>query len=131
MKLIYNAIFENCEEGGYAVSYPDLPGCYTWGDDIEEAIEMAQEAAYGWLMVGIEDGEEIPKPTPREKMQPVDDGFINTIVIDMNYYDEKFGNKSVKKTLTIPAWVNDASIRAGLNFSQVLQDGLKQRLGIG
>ena len=130
MKLVYNAIFENCEEGGYSVSFPDLPGCYTMGDNLEEAIEMAEEAAYGWLIVDIDEGDPIPKPTAREHMPPVDDGFVNTIIIDMDAFDEKFNKKSVKKTLTIPAWINEASIKAGINFSHVLQEGLKKRLGV-
>lgn len=130
MKLVYNAIFENCEEGGYSVSFPDLPGCFTEGDDLAEAIEMSEEAACGWILGEVKEGHQIPKPTKREDIVPVEDSIVNSVVLDMDAYNERHSNKSVKKTLTIPAWINDVSIKAGLNFSQILQDGLKERLGL-
>lgn len=131
MKLVYNAVFEDCEEGGYSVSFPDLPGCFTEGDDLAEAIEMAQEAACGWILGEVKDGKQLPVPSKREDMAPVEDGFINSVILDMDGYCERHGNKAIKKTLTIPAWLNDVAVKAELNFSQVLQDGLKERLGLG
>lgn len=130
MKLFYAAIFENCEEGGYSVSFPDLPGCFTEGDDLAEAMEMAEEAACGWLVGEIDAGKTIPEPTAREKMDDVEDGFINVICLDLDAYRRKKGDRAVKKTLTIPAWLNDAATSADINFSQVLQEALKEKLQI-
>lgn len=130
MKLFYAAIFENCEEGGYSVSFPDLPGCFTEGDDLAEAMEMAEEAACGWLVGEIDAGKTIPEPTAREKMDDVEDGFINVICLDLDAYRRKKGDRAVKKTLTIPSWLNDAATSANINFSQVLQEALKEKLQI-
>ena len=130
MKLVYAAVFENCEEGGYSVSFPDLPGCFTEGDDLAEALEMAVEAACGWLIGEVEAGKQLPKATAREDLKEVDDGFISMLLLDLDDYRRRKSNKAVKKTLTIPAWLNDAAMNAGVNFSQVLQEGLKQKLNI-
>ncbi|MBQ8956682.1 MAG: type II toxin-antitoxin system HicB family antitoxin [Lachnospiraceae bacterium] len=130
MELVYAAVFENCEEGGYSVSFPDLPGCFTEGDDLAEAISMAQEAACGWIFGEIERGKEIPTATPRNQVGDVKDGFINMMLLDMDGYRQKRGNKSVKKTLTIPEWLNTKAMEADINFSQVLQEALKEKLGV-
>ena len=130
MKLIYAAIFEECEEGGYSVSFPDLPGCFTEGDDLTEAMEMAQEAACGWLAGEIDNGKEIPQATPREDIPKVEEGFINMILLDLDEYRKNHGNKAVKKTLTIPEWLNTRAMEEGINFSQVLQEALKEKLNI-
>ena len=130
MRYIYAAIFESCEEGGYSVSFPDLPGCFTEGDDLLEAMEMAEEAACGWLSGEIDAGREIPKPTEREELKETEGSFINMISLDLDAYRRKKGDRAVKKTLTIPAWLNEAAISADINFSQVLQDALKEKLGV-
>ena len=130
MELVYGALFEECEEGGYSVSFPDLPGCFTEGDTLSEAITMAEEAACGWLYGEIERGNRIPEATPREKLRDPKDGFINMVLLDMDEYRRKRGDKAIKKTLTIPEWLNTRAEAAGLNFSQVLQEGLKEKLNI-
>ena len=130
MDLVYAAIFEECEEGGYSVSFPDLPGCFTEGDDLAEAIAMAQEAACGWLCGEVESGKPLPKATPREELPEVDDGFVNMLLLDLDEYRQKHGMKAVKKTLTIPEWLNTRAMEKGISFSKVLQEALKQELGI-
>ena len=130
MELVYGALFEECEEGGYSVSFPDLPGCFTEGDTLSEAIAMVKEAACGWLYGEIERGNQIPKATPRGRLRDSKDGFINMILLDMDEYRRKHRDKAIKKTLTIPEWLNTRAVEAGLNFSQVLQEGLKERLNI-
>ncbi|MBQ7564610.1 MAG: type II toxin-antitoxin system HicB family antitoxin [Lachnospiraceae bacterium] len=130
MKLIYAAVFEECEEGGYSVSFPDLPGCFTEGDDLTEALEMAQEAACGWLVGEIDRGADLPEVTPYENLPVVKDGFVNMLLLDLDAYRQKQGSRSVKKTLTIPEWLNTRATEEGINFSQVLQEALKERLNI-
>lgn len=130
MKLIYAAVFEECEEGGYTVSFPDLPGCFTEGDDLREALEMAEEAACGWLASEVDSGKEIPQATPYEDIPQENAGFINMLLLDLDEYRQKHGNKAVKKTLTIPEWLNTRAIEEGINFSQVLQEALKAKLNI-
>ena len=126
MKLIYPACFYPCIEkkGGYTVEVPDLPGCVTEGDTLADAILMATDAASGWVLDELEDGNAIPLSSPLESIVPDEGGFVNMLVLDMDSYAEKHGNKAVRKNLTIPAWLNTFAEANHINFSQVLQDSL-------
>lgn len=134
MKLVYGACFyHDPESRNYAVVFPDLPGCTTGGSDLAEAIEIAIDAASGWVLDELEDGNDIPKATEIEKVELDPDmgsGFVAPIVLDMDSYTEKFGKKSIRKNLTVPNWLNTKAEQAHINFSQVLQDALIERLGL-
>ena len=130
MKLVYPAGFTPCEqnEGGYTVEVPDLKGCVTEGDDLAEAIEMGIDAASGWVLDELENGNNIPEPSLREDIKLDDDNsFINMLVLDMDSYSEKYGDKAVRKNITIPAWLNAYGDKNNINFSKVLQDALLKR----
>lgn len=126
MKLMYPACFYPDEEreGAYAVVVPDLPGCVSGGDTLAEAILMAMDAASGWVLDELEDGREAPSASPLENVIPEPGGFVNMLVLDMDSYAEKFGEKEVRKSLTIPAWLNTFAENNHINFSQVLQESL-------
>lgn len=126
MKLIYPAIFYPCEEGGYTVTVPDLPGCVTEGDDLPEAVFMGEDAAAGWILSELEDGQEIPPASPINAIHPDADGFVSLLSLDMDAYAEKYGKKSVRKNLTIPAWLNTFGEKQNVNFSHVLTEALTQ-----
>jgi len=123
MQLTYPAIFYE-GEGGYAVEVPDLPGCTSGGDTLAEAIFMGTDAASGWVLTELEDGKPAPKASPMKKIKPEPGGFVSMLVLDMDAYAEKYGNKAVRKNLTIPAWLNTFAEAKKINFSQVLQDSL-------
>ncbi len=130
MKLVYPAYFSPLEEqSGYCVTFPDLPGAVTQGNDLSEAFEMAADCAGGWLLDELEDGNSLPVPSkPQDIHIENSDDFVNLVVIDIDAYSEKYGNKAVRKNCTIPAWLNAASERAQLNFSSVLQEALIEKL---
>ncbi|NTW04545.1 MAG: HicB family protein [Peptococcaceae bacterium] len=132
MKLIYPACFYPCEECGYTVIFPDLPGCVTEGDTLPEALDMAVEAASGWLLDEIENDKQIPKASDIKNVNPDEheNGFVSLISIDLDEYSRKHGNKAVKKTLTIPAWLNSIAEKEQVNFSHILQEALKSHLGV-
>jgi len=123
MQLTYPAIFYE-GEGGYSVEVPDLPGCTSGGASLAEAIIMGTDAASGWVLTDLEDGKPAPKASPLESIHPDDGGFVSMLVLDMDAYAEKYGNKAVRKNLTIPAWLNTFAEARHINFSQVLQDSL-------
>lgn len=130
-KYLFPAIFDPGEDGkGYTVTFPDLPGCITEGSDISEALSMAKDALGGFLYGMEEDNEPIPQPTPPDKITPPNGGFVTLIEVRTDYIRDEMENKAVKKTLTIPKWLNDAAESEGLNFSQLLQFAIKERLGI-
>lgn len=127
MKLVYPAIFYPQEkQSGYTVEIPDLPGCVSCGSDIAEAIAMGADAASGWVLDEIEDNKPIPKASSIEDIHPEDGGFVSLLVLDMDSYIQKYGTKSVRKNLTIPAWLNTFAEKNNLNISKVLQDALLQ-----
>ncbi|MGN0321104.1 MAG: type II toxin-antitoxin system HicB family antitoxin [Lachnospira sp.] len=129
MKLVYPAIFTPCaEKEGYTVEVPDLPGCVTEGSDLAEAIEMGIDAASGWVLGELEDGNNIPAPSSQKDIHLEDEqSFVSFLVLDMDSYADRYGNKAVRKNITIPAWLNTYGEKNNINFSKVLQDALLKR----
>ena len=125
MKLVYPAIFSPClEKDGYTVTVPDLPGCVTEGDSLADAILMAEDAASGWVLDELEDGNPAPKSSSPESIALEPGDFISLLALDMDSYAEKYGEKAVRKNLTIPAWLNTFAEKQHISFSQVLTDAL-------
>lgn len=126
MKMIYPAIFYPYSDGsgGYVVEFPDLPGCVTGGRDLAEALEMAVDAASGWVLDELEEGNPVPQASKYEEVKPKDNGQVNMILLNMNEYAERYGEKAVRKNVTIPAWLNTFAEKQRINFSQVLQEAL-------
>ncbi len=127
MKLVYPAVFVPClESEGYTVTVPDLPGCVTEGATLADAILMAEDAASGWVLDELEDGNVPPAPGSVDSLDVAPGGFVNFLVLDMDSYAEKYGDKAVRKNLTIPAWLNTFAEKQKINFSQVLTDALTE-----
>lgn len=138
MVFIYPACFYKEKEGGYSVIFNDWQGmnsAATCGDTLEEAYFMAQDLLGGMITSSQDDGEEIPKPSNVEDIKleegsddwEYESAFISLISVDDEHY-RKTVLKPVKKTLTIPGWLNEAAEREHINFSSVLQEALKERL---
>ena len=121
--IFYPAIFHP-EETGYSVEIPDIEGCFTQGDTMDEAVRMAQDA----IGLMLEDQQICPKPSLPSALSVDPGDFVVMIPFDMVEYQKQF--KPVKKTLSIPVWLNDAAEAAHINFSGVLQEGLKSELGL-
>ncbi|MGI6266693.1 MAG: type II toxin-antitoxin system HicB family antitoxin [Candidatus Metalachnospira sp.] len=122
-KLFYPAIFHIADEGGFWVSFPDIPECLTEGDNIEQAYEMAVDALGLCITDRMNFKEVLPSPSSPENLT-VDDGFLMVIEFDLLSYKKRTNSKAVKKTLTIPEWLNEEATALGVNFSQVLQEAL-------
>ena len=118
MKLVYPAVFTPYEDesGGYAVEFPDLTGCVTGGDSMAEAVFMAE----------VEDGNKAPEATAINEVATEEGQFVSLIALDMDAYAAKYGSNAVKKTLTIPAWLNTFVEQNGISCSKVLQDALSK-----
>ena len=129
MKLIYPAVFTPLQEQeGFCVTFPDLPGCVTQGSSLSDAIERAQDAASGWVLDELEDGNPVPTSSDVKKIEVDSNQFASLVVLDMDIYAEKYGIKAVRKNCTIPAWLNTAAERQNVNYSQVLQEALLAKL---
>lgn len=124
MLFTYPAIYHN-ESGSYWVEFPDLEGCQTFGDTLNETTESASEALSGYLLTLLEENAPIPSPSDIRTLQLPEDGFTSLVSCDIDQYKD---TKAVKKTLTIPAWLNDRANAMGINFSKVLQDALLSKV---
>lgn len=125
MKYVYQVIFED-DDGKIGVSVPNIPGCFTFGDDMPEAIAMAEDAIAMVLASKEDDKEPIPAPSKITDIKT--NGTISLVLADTDEWRKQFDNKAVKKTSSIPTWLNKKAEAAGINFSQVLQDALKNAI---
>ena len=130
MKLIYPAVFYPFSDGsgGYVVEFPDLPGCVTEGKNLEEAFEMATDAASGWVLDELEEGNPVPRASGYTEVEHKENGQVNMILLDMDAYAERYGEKAVRKNVTIPAWLNAFAEKQKINFSQLLQEALMSKV---
>ena len=129
-KYVYPAVFSAEENGLYSVSFPDLENCYTCGDDLADAIKMAEDVLALTLYEYESQNKEIPVPSAINSIPTEKNEFVSVVATDTTEYQKRFNKKSVKKTLTIPEWLNDIAVAHNVNFSKTLQDALVQTLGI-
>lgn len=139
MLSIYPACFFK-EDTGYSVIFPDLNWLATCGDTLQSAMTAAVDCLAGYLYTCQQEGDTLPAPSPLEKIIPSEiakelysnpsdiNVFINMVSVDVAAYAKENFQKSVKKTLTIPAWLNKAALEKGINFSQTLQEALLQKI---
>lgn len=139
MLSIYPACFFK-EDEGYSVIFPDLNWLSTCGNTFEEAMTMAVDCLAGHLYSEKQENNEVSTPSSIEDIDikaiakeldiSYEGGFVNMVAVDVAEYAKTHFEKSVRKTLTIPAWLNNAAIEQNINFSQVLQKALKEQLNI-
>lgn len=120
MLFCYPAVFHR-ENDEYWVEFPDLEGCHTFGSSVNETLQNAQEALSSHLLTMLEAGDDLPTPRDLATVAAPDDGFTSYVTCNVDPYKD---TRAVKKTLTIPAWLNDRAIARGINFSQALQEAL-------
>lgn len=129
MVYVFPAIFTP-SEGGYAIRFPDLPGTNSQGKDMADAIYMARDALAMWIDFLMDEGEEIPQASAPGVVKLEHGQFVTMIDTDMEAYRRRKNSKAVKKTVTIPAWLNEEAEAHKVNFSAILQEGLKKYIGM-
>ena len=129
--LIYPAIFTEDERGGYWVRFPDVDGCLTEGGDMEKAVKMAMEALDGVLATVLEMGNPLPAASDMKDVK-IANGKEHIVMICSNAdrFLKKEKTKAMKKTLTIPVWLGELADQQHINYSSVLQEALKEHLGV-
>ena len=139
MVSIYPACFFR-ENNQYSVIFPDLNWLATQGDSFQEAMEMAVDCLAGYLYSCQNDGEKVSPPSALSNISleeiakeldidsPADGSFVNMVSVDVASYAKQHFAKSVKKTLSIPAWLNEQAVASVINFSQTLQEALTYKL---
>ncbi len=128
-KYIFPAVF-SIEADGISVEFPDLPGCLSCGDTDDDALYMAKDALELHLYGLEKEGEPIPEPSPISSLNLEKNQFVALIEVWMPPIRDEMAEKAVKKTLTLPKWLNDLAEEKKVNFSQVLQNALISYLGL-
>jgi len=130
MLSAYPACFYKEKEGNYSVIFPDLNHLSTCGDTLDEALNMAIDCLAGYIYSAKIDNEPVPAPSDIKSIdidseyKEYEEAFINIVTVDVDEYAKKHFEKAVKKTLTIPKWLNDTAVSRGVNFSKVLKTAL-------
>ncbi len=126
------------DKDGYYVVFPDLRYLAACGPSLEEGLSAAIDCLAGYLYSCRLNGDDIPHPSSMADLSPdvvagemalsPSEAFVNMVAVDVDEYARTHFERSVKKTLTIPVWMNKAALQQGLNFSKVLQEALTERL---
>ncbi|MGX8701402.1 type II toxin-antitoxin system HicB family antitoxin [Caproiciproducens sp.] len=128
MKKVYPVVLTPAEHG-YVIYVPDLQ-INSEGKDLAEAIYMARDAIGLWGISEQDDGRKIPEPSSSADIDHDPDEIVTLVDIDFDAYRRANDMRTIRKNVTVPSWLNDLAEKANVNFSQVLQDGLKQRLHV-
>lgn len=128
---VYPAIVKwSNEDKTYDIQFPDIENAFTFEDNEEDIIKSAKEVLELCIYYIEESGEIINNPTSLKEIKLNEDEFIVLVEVWMPPVRDRFENKAIKKTLTIPKWLNDIAVKEKINFSNVLQASLKEILGI-
>jgi len=131
MKYIYTAVFTPNEDGTKIhARVPDLPGCITTGRDLQDAIDQITDAASGWLVVAEDEGLPIPAASSQTEIARTADAELSMIRVDTISYRAMTDTRSVRKNVSLPAWMASLADRQGVNCSQLLQEALRKQFGV-
>lgn len=123
-EYVYPALFHSNDDGSFTITYPDLPGCISEGKSLGNAMYMAQSALTQWIEYLADKKQDIPIASNLDSLQAEPGEFINLIRADIK------DGRAVKRTVSIPKWMDDRVSETGLSLSRVLQDALRERLNI-
>ncbi|NLN49787.1 MAG: hypothetical protein GX154_12040 [Clostridiales bacterium] len=124
MEYIFPAIFECNEDGSHTITFPDLPGCISEGKSLSSAIDMAQNAFTQWIEYLLDEKEDIPTPSNMKKINVSENQFVNLVCADIR------DNRAIRRTVSIPGWLDIKAADAGISLSKVLQEALKEKLRV-
>lgn len=124
-EYVYPAIFHPNSDGSYTITYPDLPGCISEGKSLGNAMYMAQAALTQWIEYLSDKNQAVPSASSLSDIETDSEEFVNFIRADIR------DNSAVRRTVSIPKWMDDKVSESGLSLSRVLQDALKDRLNVG
>jgi len=124
-EYVYPAIFHSSNDGSYTITFPDLVGCISEGKSLGNAMYMAQAALTQWIEYLTDKKQNIPEASNLKDVNPAADEFVSLIRADIK------DGRAVKRTVSIPKWMDDQVSEAGLSLSRVLQDALKEKLNVG
>ena len=128
MKVIYPVVISK-DEDFFLASVPDCE-IDTQGESLIDAVEMARDAISIWCVCEQDAGRALPEPSELSAIKHKHDEILTLVDADIDVYRRTLENRTVRKNLTLPSWLNEKAEKAGINFSQVLQKALKEELSI-
>lgn len=129
MKYIYPAIFTPVEDG-VLVEFPDLKGCYTDGDNMADAFDYAEDALNLWLWHNEKEHKAIPAPSQLESIKVPAGATIALVRADTLAYARANDTKAVRKSVSMPAWLDTMAKEHNLNLSNLLQNAVRRELNL-
>lgn len=123
-EFVYPAVFHPNEDGSFTVTFPDLPGCISEGKSLGNAMYMAQSALTQWLEYLTDKKLSFPEACVLDHIETADGEFVNFVRAELK------DNRAIRRTVSIPKWMDEKVSEAGLSLSRVLQDALKEKLNI-
>ena len=123
-EYVYPAVFHANSDGSYTITYPDIPGCISEGKSLNDALSMAQSALTQWMEYLLERKETVPAASRIQEVSVEQDEFVNLVCANVR------DNRAVRRTVSIPKWMDEQVSAAGISLSRVLQDALKERLDV-
>lgn len=124
-EYVYPALFHSNDDGSYTITFPDLPGCISEGKSIANAMYMAQSALTQWVEYMADKNLSLPAASAISDISTTQNEFVNLIRVEIK------DTRAVKRTVSIPKWMDDLVSESGLSLSRVLQDALRERLKVG
>ncbi len=121
-EYVFPAVFHSNDDGSYTVTFPDLPGCISEGKSLGNAISMAEAALKQWIEYLSEKNEQIPAPRSIDRISVESREFPSYIRVETR------DKRAVRRTVSLPRWMDAGAIREGLSLSRVLQDALEGKL---
>ena len=129
-KYVFPAVFRK-EERGYYIYFPDFDACFTQGNDLQDGLDMAKDVLCMTLYDMEENDKNIPVPSDPSEIKTSVGEFVTLVDCDTLEYRKFYNSKAVKKTLTVPQWLDELAMKENVNFSQTLQQALMERLNVG
>ena len=124
-EYVYPALFHANDDGSYTITFPDLPGCISEGKSIANAMYMAQSALTQWVEYMADKNLSLPAASAISDISTTQNEFVNLIRVEIK------DTRAVRRTVSIPKWMDDLVSESGLSLSRVLQDALRERLKVG
>ena len=120
-EYVFPAVFHPNDDGSFTITYPDLPGCISEGKNLANAVHMAQDALYQWIEYLISKSTPIPDPTSPSGLVCRDGDFFTFVRVEVK------DNRAVRRTVSLPKWMDDRAAAERLSLSRILQESLSQR----
>lgn len=127
MKKVYPALLSSTDSGKYVIKVPDVAGCVTTGNTIDEALDNIRDALAGCLCVLEDVGEQLPVPSAPAAVAD-DQAAVVLVDVDLLAYRQETDTRAVRKNVSLPAWMSYLADKRGVNCSQLLQKALRKEL---